>query len=330
MNKRTAFAFASILATTACSKSSEPPTAVPPQPTAPPAVTAPKAPIPPSMVPTNTKPQDGTISIQRMLVTGPPQLKLHSLAMLTQGNFKGEIDESFLPGFKACAEDRSAPIRSVAARIMGEKLVAGREVPNAEAVAILSKLAGDESSDVRFKAVYYGLSQLKQKSDKVISLLIDVATKDREESLYKQIVDSLASDRARVATILDRRLADGDSVAVYEVYEDLAGKKPADHEKYLNMPSSRPRMFIFQGRGEDAEAYKAELASALKAAGIERPELVVSGQGANYVVLLQTYLTKDRLAVEEQFMNHETHTVSQDMWLTPELEIQLQRMSETQ
>jgi hypothetical protein len=239
---------------------------------------------------TNAPAASKTISIQEMLVIGNSGMRLHSLAMITQGKVKGGIDENFLPGFKACSEDPATPVRSVAARIMGQNLIQGMEKPNPEAIELLVKLAQDESADVRFNAVYHGLAQLEEKPDEIVALLLDVAADNREHS------------------------------------QDMTGTPPPDSTRFLDMPSSRPKVFIFKGGETDAEVFNAELSEALQAAGIDSPDLHISGVGANYVLMLKTYLTKDRLAVEKTFSDHSTFKVTQEMWLTPELEIQIDAM----
>jgi hypothetical protein len=210
--------------------------------------------------------------------------------------------------------------------LLGQYFVQGKENPNPEAVELLIKLSKDDSSDVRYNAVYHGLTQIENKSDEILNLLIDIAATDREQSLYDRIAESLEKDRARVASILDQKLQDGDNIAIYEIYEDLTGEKPANADKYLEMPSSRPRLFIFSGEGSDPEAYKAELEKTLKAEGIEDPNVWVSGVGENYVLLLKTYMTKDYLTVENAFTNDPKYKITQDMWLTPKLEIQIETM----
>lgn len=292
------------------------------------ATTQTKAPesLPKPAAATNAPAASSSISIQEMLVSGPTQLKLHSLAMITQGNVKGEIDESYLPGLKACAEDEALPLRSVAAQVLGKYFVREKEKPNAEAVELLVKLTKDESADVRFSAVYHGLCQIEKKSDDMLNLLIDFAASNRQQSLYDRIAESLSNDRDRVTKILDQRLEQGDDIAVYEIYEDLTGKKPADADKYLEMPTSRPRLFLFSVEGSDAEALKNELAKALAEAGIENPNVNISGTDANRILLLKTYIAKEHLIVEEKFANHPNFKLIQDMWVTPEIEIQIEAM----
>ncbi len=277
-------------------------------------------------VPTNAPAGPKTISIQEMLVIGNSGMRLHSLAMITQGKVKDGVDESFLPGFKICAEDPATPVRSVAARIVGQSLVADLDNPNPEAVALLMKLAKDESADVRYSAVYHGLTQIKSKSRENVELLLDIALANREQSLYQRIVDSLIEYQVMATQILDKKLAEGNDIAVFEIYEDMTGKAPVDTDKYLEMPSSRPKMFIIKGGGDDAEAFKTELETELNSVGIENPELFISGVGENYVLLLKTYLTKDRIAVEKAFADHDQFKITQAMWLTPELEIQIEAM----
>lgn len=280
--------------------------------------------------PTNAPAGPKSISIQEMLVIGHSSMKLHSLAMITQGKAQGGVDESFLPGFKVCSDDSAVPVRSVTARLLGQHFVEGKETPNPEAVALLIKLAKDESSDVRYSAVYHGLTQIQNKSPEIVALLIDVASTDREQRLYERIAQSLENNREEAAQILDGKLQAGNSIAIYEIYEDIAGKKPADADKYLDMPSSRPKIFIFRGGAEGAEALKTELEAELSSIGLQNSALFISGVGENYVLMLKTYITRDRIAVENTFVNHGKFTITQEMWLTPELEIQIDSMRQAE
>lgn len=281
-------------------------------------------PHPPVGIPTNefTK---GTISLQEMLLSGPPQLKMHSLAMIANGSIKGDIDESYLPGLKACAEDVSAPIRGIAARILGEHFVKNQEHPNSAAMELLRILAKDEAADVQFNAVYHGLTQVKYKTPELVEQLIDLASINRKESLQDQIIVSLANYQPQAAEILDQKLNGDNAIAYYEIYEEFTGKVPADADKFLNMPSSRPRMFIFKGQG-DAQSSKAELEKKLRDAGLENPTVRISGKDENYSLLVKTYLTRDYKAVEKALSNNAEFRMIQSMWLTPELEIMLERM----
>jgi hypothetical protein len=281
--------------------------------------------------PTNAPPAaPKTTSIQEMLVTGPSQLKMHSLAMISQGKTQGEIDESYLPGFKVCSEDPAIPVRSITAHLIGEHLIAGKDNPNPEAISLLMKLATDESADVRYNAIYHGLTQIKTKSPEMVEQLIEVAASNREQGLYERIIQSLENNKDQVIRILDAKLMDENSIAYYEIYEDFTGKKPENADKYLEMPSSRPRMFVFKGEGGDPSALKAELEKELVSVGIESPIVQISGAGENHVLMLKTYIIKDHQMVETLFSNHGKFKITQDLWLTPELEIQIEAMRKAQ
>lgn len=310
MTKHPLFCLATAICLTACGQA--------PSPEAP----APSAPPPAKDAPAAPK----TISVQQMLVQGHSGLKLHSLAMITQGKVQGGVDESFLPGFAVCADDTATPVRSVTARLLGQHFVQGKENPNPEAVALLVKLAQDKSSDVSYSAVYHGLAEIQNKSPEIIELLIDVASNNREHGLYERIATSLEPNRDQVIKLMDAKLADGNDIAIYEIYEDMTGKPPADADKYLDLPSSRPRMFIFKPTNSDQEAAKAELKKALKAAGISEPNVEISGSGENYVLLVKTYITKDYKVIEKNFSENAAFSLMQDMWLSPELEIQIDSM----
>ena len=276
---------------------------------------------PPAQSPTASK----GISIQEMLVTGPPQLKMHSLVMLNQGH-EENIDESYLPGFIICSKDTAPPIRGITAKLLGEYFVKDQEDPNPEALNLLMELARDESSDVRFNAVYYGISQIKIKTDETLAFLVGFAVNNREHGMIDRIAESLSDDQDKVVEILDQKLAESDNVAIFEIYEDLTGVAPLNATQYMDMPSSRPRMFILKGSGGDSETEKSALEAELKTLGITHPSVHISGPGKNYVLIVKTYMTQEGIAVEKTFSKDGRFKITQQIWVTPELEIQMEAM----
>lgn len=316
MNMRTLFSVVLLAASIGCSEEKSTPTPT----TAP---SAEKTSQTPSPIATPMPSPSPTITVQEMLVSGPTQLKMHSLAMISQNNVSGKIDESYLPGLKACAEDPNDPLRIISAELLGKHFVQDKEKPNPEAVALLIKLAADQSSHVRYNAVYHGLCHIKPKSDEILSLLIDQASQDKEENISGKIGESVKTDVNRVIKILDEKLREGNNVAAYEAYKELTSKEPPYSDKYSNVPSSLPRLFVFKPGGTDLEQFQTNLEKALKGAGIDQPGLTLSGSEKNQVILLKTYLTKDRLIVEKEFSNHPELAFMQSMWLTPQMENQL-------
>ena len=85
-------------------------------------------------------------------------------------------------------------------------------------------------------------------------------------------------------------------------------------------------MFIFKGPKGDPEASKAALERELKAVGIMAPFVRISGTGENHMLVVKTYITKERIAMEMNFSGEGRFKISQQMWLTPEMEATMERL----
>ena len=55
----------------------------------------------------------------------------------------------------------------------------------------------------------------------------------------------MLADEEATETLLNARLTEMGSVEYFETYRYVLGKDPADIEPFLDMPSSRPRLFFF-------------------------------------------------------------------------------------
>ncbi len=266
-----------------------------------------------------------TISIQEMLQTGPVQMKLHSLAMITQNRINNGIDQSFLPGFSVCAKDKAVPVRSITARLLGQHFIQGHEKPDPQAVGLLLKLAQDDVADVRYNAIYHGLTQMHEKSEALIETLIEAAVKDREDALLERIAEALINEPL-TKKVLNRKLKKTSDIAYFEVYSTLTDTTPRNADRFLDIPSSRPRLYIFSSIGSDREQARVELLRQLRQIGIENPDLRISGTSGNTVFMLKTFLTRDYIAVEEHFVGTTGFTITQSLWLTPEIELQIDEL----
>ncbi len=276
--------------------------------------------------PMTNAPSKGTISVQEMLATGPTQLKMHSLMMMNTGQIKGDVDTSYLPGLTITAEHTDSALRSMTAQILGKKFIQDQEAPNTDALVLISQLSKDDVSDVRFNAIYYGLTQVKHKSPELAEQLIDIAAKERNPSLQDRIIISLANYQPQVEEILNEKLKSEDAISYYEIYEEFTGKEPPNAEKFLDMPSSRPHLIIIKPSDKDAEAAQSALIAALKKKGISSPSVEISGKGENAVLLVTTYITRDYKVAKDFLKDNDQYSITQDMWLTPELEIQIEAM----
>ena len=264
----------------------------------------------------------GVVSLKEMLISGPPQLKMHALAMITQNKVQDEVDESYLHALRACASDESAAIRMVAAGIIGDLFIKDKLAPSSEAIELLHTLAKDTHEDVRFTALNKGLCEIQPKSEALIATLIDVAASERDATLLEKIKHVIA-DEAATEALLNARLAEVGSVEYFETYRYILGKDPADIEPFLDMPSSRPRLFFFLATEPDESLALQELDRQLKQLGIREPILSKYGSTGEPLYMLKTFLTHDYMVVEKYFSDATDYTLSQSFWLTPKLEMEI-------
>lgn len=273
---------------------------------------------------------EGPITAREMLVIGPQQLKMHALSMISQGNIPDEVDASYIPGFKVCAKEQSVALRAISAKLLGQHLIQDRDIPNEDALDILLQLANDPETDVRFNAVFYGLSQVKYKTPELAGRLIDIAAAERNPALQDRIIVSLANYQPQVEEILNEKLKGEDAIAYYEIYEEFTGKEPPHEEKFLDMPSSRPHLIVIKAREQNPEASKEALNSVLKQGGLKNPAIETSGSGDSYVLMLTTYITRDYKNAQKVLTANDHFSITQDLWLTPELEVQIEAMRKAQ
>lgn len=279
--------------------------------------------------PATNIPAKGPISIQEMLVMGPTQLKMHSLMMLKQQNVPGEIDKSYLPGLTVTATHDDPLLRSLSAQILGQYFIQDIEAPDEKTRELVQQLSRDGSSDVRFNAIYYGLTQVLHKTPELAEQLIDIAAKERNPALQDRIIVSLANYRTQVKDILNEKLKGDDAIVYYEIYEEFTGKEPPNAEKFLDMPSSRPHLIIVKPVGKDAKSAQSALMGVLKKTGIKSPSVEISGTDDHAVLLVTTYITRNYKIAKDFLKGNDEYSITQDMWLTPELEIQLEAMRKT-
>ena len=192
---------------------------------------------------------------------------------------------------------------------------------------MINRLASDESYMVRYNAVYYGLVPIQEKSSAIIDRLIEVAVTDRDTQLNEQIAKSLENQRDETVRILDQKLKTDNPIPYFEIYELLAGKKPEATDRLLDMPCSRPVMFVFNREGDDSGNFRAGIEAELKAIGLKNPELSDWQEGDHYAVMLKVYVTRDRIAIEEAFDDHKEFPAPRIWWLTPEMEVQFEEWS---
>lgn len=276
-----------------------------------------------AQLPVPSSPNENIVSVKEMLISGPPQLKMHSLAMITQKRIPGTIDASYLNAFAACSTNSMAPIRSITARILGEYFIQDQTNPEVRALEMLLTLAQDANADVRFSAVALGLCKLQSMTPEVLKTLITIATTDRRAPLLEAIQNTVA-DLPESKQYLEKKLQSQADIAYYELYRELMDDEPIHTAAYLDLPSSRPRLFVFSTGNAEPQTAALELQRQLKEIGIEHNLIQSNDPQATSMLMLKTFITKEYIEVEKHFTNHDQFPITQALWVTPEIEVQLQ------
>ena len=276
-----------------------------------------------AQLPSPSSPNENLVSVKEMLISGPPQLKMHSLVMITQKRIPGTVDASYLDAFAACSTNSMAPIRSITARILGECFIQDQTDPEARAIEMLLNLSQDTNADVRFSAVALGLCKLQSISSEVLKTLITIATTDRRAPLLEAIQNTIA-DLPESKQYLENKLQSQADIAYYELYRELVHSDPIHDAAYLELPSSRPRLFVFSTGNVEPRTASLELQRQLKEIGIEHNLIQSNDPQTTSMLMLKTFITREYIEVEKHFTNHDQFPITQALWVTPEIEVQLQ------
>ncbi|MBP8304839.1 MAG: M48 family metalloprotease, partial [Phycisphaerae bacterium] len=126
--------------------------------------------------------------LREQLLTGDSAARRKAFGVIAGNGLTGLMDDTFLEAMEACAKDPDRRVRNEVARTAGGRWVWNAQEHSPRAVALMRVLAADEDRDVRYNAVYFGLSTVRQKDQAVIGQLVDMALKDREPNLYGRIV----------------------------------------------------------------------------------------------------------------------------------------------
>lgn len=172
--------------------------------------------------------------IRTILHTGSSQQRKDTLNLILRERIFLIMDESFVGSFAACATDSDATVRRTATSLIGEQWVWKGPVQSSEAIELLLRLSKDADRQVRYNAVYYGLSTVRQKNEPVVRRLLEMAFDDRERNLYGRIAWGLRGSRTTTARLLDEYIAGNNphfAQCAREIYKDMTESTAASSKK---------------------------------------------------------------------------------------------------
>ena len=110
-------------------------------------------------------------SIKDILIDGPAQMKLHALAMITQGKINDELDESYLEAFEKCISENSVPVKLTIAKILSRHYVDNHKTVSQKVIDLLIILSTDENNLVAEAAINEGLIKLDEKNHEINEII---------------------------------------------------------------------------------------------------------------------------------------------------------------
>lgn len=137
------------------------------------------------------------------------------------------MDDSFIDAYAACMKDSDPGVRNQAVRTVGGRWIWGTKNKNSDAIKLMLKMSKDESREVRYNSVYFGLSTINNMDEAVVRRLLEMAMEDREHNLYGRIAWGLKRSPETTEKILREIIRGKDKAqaqAAREIYQDMTGK----------------------------------------------------------------------------------------------------------
>ncbi|TXT39065.1 MAG: hypothetical protein FD138_185, partial [Planctomycetota bacterium] len=142
-------------------------------------------------------------AFKAVLESGSSEERRKTLDMIIAERIALIMDDSFVAAFAKCAADQDASIRESVAIVAGGRWVWESEQQHPDAIKLMVLLSTDTDREVRYNAVYYGLSTIKNKSDEVVRRLLEMAFADQEPNLRRRITWGLRGSEKQVVKLLD-------------------------------------------------------------------------------------------------------------------------------
>lgn len=143
------------------------------------------------------------------------------------------MDDTFVEAWATCGTDPDRKVRREVARLAGGRWVGGSEKQLPEAIDLMLDLSRDEDRGVRYNAVYFGLSVVRDKSDETIERMVEMASAapKYDRNFHGRIAWGLKRDRQRAAAVINAFLAAESAGAgkgedlVRRLYREIMGEE---------------------------------------------------------------------------------------------------------
>lgn len=168
--------------------------------------------------------------LKKNLIEGDSQTRLKELKRIKEDRLYMIIDEDFFDAFEKCAEDINSLVKINTITTVGRHWIwSPRFKPQSQrAIQLAMKLSEDPDPQVRKRAVRYGLSVVKNKSDEIIKHLINIAMTTADYEVIHRIAWGLQSDKESAEPIILNYLETGSygRDKLTDLYIQIFGKDP--------------------------------------------------------------------------------------------------------
>jgi len=172
---------------------------------------------------------------RQTLLTGDSKARREVLRAILMSDRATVPDASLLPAMRVAATDGDIQTRAEVASTVGTRWVWDAKDQDANAIEPMLKLSSDSERQVRYNAVYYGLSNVRNAGEPVVRRLIEMTMTDHERDFYGRVVWGLKGPLQASPDLVTRILAEGlgrvksdlrHAASIYSLYRDVLEKEP--------------------------------------------------------------------------------------------------------
>lgn len=139
--------------------------------------------------------------LRAILRGGSSGLRLQMLDEMARAKALNPLPDSYLPDFAAAAKDPDPKVRIAVAQFVSRRWIwrDGIYKLNPAGIAILMDLSKDSDADVRYDAVYYGLSGYLGEDDRVVVRMLEMCLDPVQERSHSRLVWGLGKYKERAS-----------------------------------------------------------------------------------------------------------------------------------
>jgi hypothetical protein len=165
------------------------------------------------------------------LTDGDSPARKTTLALIQRERIELIMDETFIDAFRAASGDPDPGVRNAIAVIAGGRWIWGNTNQPSEAINLMMRLARDPDRGVRYNAMYYGLSTLRDRNDDVVERMLEMTFQDGLDNMdfRGRITWGLRNDRETVRRVLNKWMEGNDAIKAllaFGFHLDFIGESP--------------------------------------------------------------------------------------------------------